>query len=137
VPEPGRSEHILVAFDGSDTAARALSWALNEARLRHAQVTVLHAWRQPVDLGAAERASLELLADALDGADTTELTAPVETRSVSGGAAGSIVDAAASADLVVMGSRGLGGFKGLLLGSVASHVVHHAMCTVVVIPASE
>jgi nucleotide-binding universal stress UspA family protein len=147
-PEPGRAERVLVAVDGSDTAARALAWALGEARLRDAQVTVLHAWHQPfvggypyteavLDPAANERASRQLVGDALDSADTTGLAAPVEVKAVAGGAAKLIVDAAESADLVVMGSRGLGGFKGLLLGSVTTHVARHATCTVVVIPARD
>ena len=53
-----------------------------------------------------------------------------------GNAARVVLDVAEGADLIVLGSRGLGGFAGLLLGSVTQHVVNHADCPVVVIPSS-
>jgi nucleotide-binding universal stress UspA family protein len=143
----GRRHHnrIVVGIDGSDTARRALDWALDEARLRRARLTALHAWEPPYvgaelvpamayDTVEFERAGRSVIDAAVDAADTTGLDAPVERLVVSGGAAGALLDAAAEADLVVVGSRGHGGFKGLLLGSTSHHVTYHAPCPVVVIP---
>jgi nucleotide-binding universal stress UspA family protein len=62
------------------------------------------------------------------------LPEPLEGRVVAGPAAGAILDLATDATLIVVGSRGLGGFKGLLLGSVSQQVAHHAPCPVVVVP---
>ena len=61
---------------------------------------------------------------------------PVEAKLVEGGSSGAILEEARDADLVVVGSRGHGGFAGLLLGSVSGQVVHHATCPVVVVPAA-
>jgi nucleotide-binding universal stress UspA family protein len=53
-----------------------------------------------------------------------------------GNASAALLDAAEAADLVVVGSRGLGGFKGLVLGSVSHHVAHHSTCPVIVLPSA-
>jgi nucleotide-binding universal stress UspA family protein len=146
--EPAAADHhqrIVVAVDDSDTARRALAWALDEARARSGWLTVVNAWHPPYvggypytgavfDLADFELLSREILAAVLDGADTSGLVTPVERVSALGGAAQAILATAAGADLIVMGSRGLGGFKGLLLGSVTAQVTHHAETTVVVIP---
>ena len=75
-----------------------------------------------------------LLATVVDSVDTSGLLAPVVQTTVCGGGGAVLVDRADGADLVVVGSRGLGGFKGLLLGSVGHQVSHHAPCPVIVIP---
>jgi nucleotide-binding universal stress UspA family protein len=144
-PRPVQSPRagVVVGIDGSATSHRALDWALREARRRDVAVTVVHAWAPPYvgsvmapavgyDEGELERAGRELVDAAVDAADTTDVT--VERRIVCGGAGPALVDAATAASLVVVGSRGRGGFKGLLLGSVSHHVTHHATCPVVVIP---
>jgi nucleotide-binding universal stress UspA family protein len=136
---------VVVGIDGSDTAERALEWALQEGRLHDATVEVVHAWAFPY--GAGERfaavafdstpledAARRTLDAAVESADTTGLPAPVMRTLTIGSAAASILQAAEGADLVVVGSRGLGGFKGLVLGSVSYHIVHHATCPVVVLP---
>jgi nucleotide-binding universal stress UspA family protein len=139
------AERIVVAVDGSDAAASALAWALDEARARDARLVVVNAWSLPyagelpiagptAEPAAFERASRGLLAAALERADTTGLSAPVEEVSVEGGVAAAIFKTAKGADLIVMGTRGTGGFKGLLLGSVTAQVVHHAETTVVAVP---
>lgn len=132
-----RAARIVAAIDGSDTARQALAWALREARVRHAHLTVVNAWPSPLfgPPDEYERASVELIAAALDGVDTSGMAGPIERASVRGGAAGAILDTAEGADLVVMGSRGMGGFKGLILGSVTAQVAQHADATVVVVPA--
>ena len=122
---------IVVGVDGSDSARRAMRWALEEARLRRAAVDVVHAWHVPytvhspfagipMAIEVVEKSARAVLDRVVDGEDLRRQPAPVERILV--------------CDLVVLGSRGLGGFKGLLLGSVTHHVAHHVRCPLVVIP---
>jgi nucleotide-binding universal stress UspA family protein len=134
---------IVVGVDGSDGSRRALQWALQEARLRGAPARVVLAWTyldQPVegfDVAYGEsdaRARLDQVVDAVASeGDDVELERVV----VNDLPARALLDAARGADLLVVGSRGLGGFKGLLLGSVSQQVVQHAPCPVVVVPGDE
>jgi nucleotide-binding universal stress UspA family protein len=139
-------ERIVVGIDGSETAGHALRWSLAEGRAHQASVEVVHAWSVPYSVGAPfvavfdpapmEAAARRTLDAAVDSADTSHLPAPV-TRTLSyGGASAALLDSARDADLVVVGSRGFGGFKGLVLGSVSHQVAHHATCPVIVLPAA-
>lgn len=133
---------IIVGVDASEHATRAVRWAVEEARLRGADLEVVHAVHQP-DIAAMpavlpmptydqlEQAGHELVDELLAGVDTGDLTVTRDVRS--GGAAGVICSRAADADLVVVGARGLGGFRGLLLGSVTQQVVAHSPRPVVVV----
>ena len=137
--------NIVVGFDGSPSALAALRWALDEARLRGSHVLVLQAWSVPVLAYASpyaaapvlelveanRRAAEDTVANALEEADCHDLV--VEHAVVEGGAAEALLDAAADADLLVVGSRGHGGFAGLLLGSVSQQCAHHAPCPVVIV----
>jgi nucleotide-binding universal stress UspA family protein len=135
---------IVVGIDGSKGARTALEWALDEARHRDATVTVVTTWSPTMAAGyiaapapfvapeLIEQAAHEILAGALKDVDTSGLT--VETSVVCGGAAETLVTESENADLVVVGSRGYGGFAGLLLGSVSQQVAHHAHCPVVIVP---
>jgi nucleotide-binding universal stress UspA family protein len=140
-------QRIVVGIDGSQGARRALEWAVAEAKLRDAHLVVVHAWLEPaavavgsvITAGGAEpevfedaawRTVTELLAEV----DTTGLPQGIETHVVAGAPARALLDASTDADLVVVGSRGHGGFTGLLLGSVSQQVAHHATCPVVIIP---
>jgi nucleotide-binding universal stress UspA family protein len=144
-PEGGTAGRVVVGVDGSDGSARALGWALAEARLRQAQVDVVHAWQppyvvpapytgMPLDPEPVEKAARELLDRVLDREDLARQPASVERIAVRGTPAHAILETALGADLVVLGSRGLGGFAGLILGSVTHHVAHHAGCPLVVVP---
>jgi nucleotide-binding universal stress UspA family protein len=137
---------IVVGVDGSDGSNRALTWAVTEARLRGALLTVVHAWHPPYvaggyplvpaiyDVEIHEKAAQQLLDVAVDAIDTTGLTAGVAGQLFEGGAANALLAASKDADLVVVGARGVGGFLGLLIGSVSMQVTHHASCAVVVVP---
>lgn len=133
---------IIVGVDASEHAGRAVRWAVEEARIRDADLEVVHAVHQP-DIAAMpailpmptheqlEQAGHQVVDELLAEVDTAGLTV---TRAVrSGGAAGVICREAEDADLVVVGARGLGGFRGLLLGSVTQQVVAHSPKPVVVV----
>ena len=138
---------IVVGVDGSDTSKLALRWALNEAALWDAALVVAHAWNTPYpvepwgmvvtpkDRRVFEQGSRDLIetmvAEAVrQGAPEPEWTScSVEDASGPG-----LVHLAADADLLVVGSRGRGGFAALLLGSTSLQCLHHASCPVTVVP---
>jgi nucleotide-binding universal stress UspA family protein len=139
---------IVVGVDGSAASGAALRWAAAEARLRDAPILAVHAWwaipqlaSGAVDLSPADWQTLrdteakrfveEFVEQAL-GADRDSLE--ISTVAVQGvTAAGALIEASKDADLLVVGSHGLGGFEGLLLGSVSQQCAHHAACPVVVV----
>lgn len=135
---------VVVGADGSESSRRAIRWAAEEARVRGAVLEVVHAWTllgQPEDgtfdptYGAPQArqwldAELEALGDVFEGVE-------VERTVVNDLGAPALLDAGKRADLLVVGSRGRGGFRGLLLGSVSSQVVQHTPCAVAVIPGDE
>lgn len=139
---------IVVGVDGSPGARTALEWAAAEARLRGSRLRVVHAWHLPAaaygsggfvppvginwedDLEQAARAGL---AQALDDTGALLDGIEVERHVDEGSAAVVLTEAAADADLLVVGSRGLGGFKELLLGSVGHQCAQHAPCPVVIV----
>lgn len=133
---------IVVGLDGSGHAARALQCALTEARLREATLDLVHAVPEPYLMGDAMLVPLpshdELRAEAV--AVIANVLAQVDVgdvRTESIGAVGSaasvLCETAKGAELLVVGSRGLGGFRGLLLGSVTQQVVAHSPCPILVV----
>ncbi len=137
---------IVVGVDGSAEAKEALRWALEEAQLRGASLRVVHAWQLPVaaygaglaaayhgELLEALRRDAEKLVDQLLAEAGPPKGVEVEKAAVEGPAAQTLVEAAKDADLLVVGSRGHGGFAGLLLGSVSQQCAHHASCPVVIV----
>jgi nucleotide-binding universal stress UspA family protein len=139
-------ETIVVGVDGSECSVSALRWALAEARLRNARVRVVHAWSYPhvSTYHEAEHALKIPLAQLGDemldrvladvAADAKEIA--VERAVVEGAAAEALLGEAADAALLVVGSRGVGGFASLLLGSVSQQCAHHAPCPVVIVRAA-
>jgi nucleotide-binding universal stress UspA family protein len=139
---------IVVGIDGSHHSARALEWALKQAALQHAPLAVLtvHSvpaspWSgNPVHLGpdSEEREKMLHAAEELTRKVTDQLgesrPESVTVRAVSGFPARELIEASSDADLVVVGSRGVGGFARLMTGSTSSQVVEHAHCPVVVVP---
>jgi nucleotide-binding universal stress UspA family protein len=140
---------ILVGVDGSENARRALEWAIDEAAGRQTpmRVTVLTVVPAAVIVGpGATGADLPVGASHLRAAEETAQaqvdkaladsghTVAVSVKVTSGTPAEELVNATADADLLVVGSRGRGGFARLLMGSVSSQVVQHAACPTVVVP---
>jgi nucleotide-binding universal stress UspA family protein len=131
---------IVVGVDGSPASLGALTWAVQQASLTDAVVEAVTAWQVPatyggfpVDVGTDWRANAQTIQDiAVKEALGEEATALVR-RVTEGHSVRVLLDAADGAELLVVGSRGHGGFTGMLLGSVSERVVVHAPCAVVVI----
>lgn len=137
----GQERRIVVGVDGSEPSKSALRWAIAQARLTGGSVDAVIAWRFPStygwapypdglpDLeGMAKRTLIAALAE-VSGLEPDVLVRPIVTE---GNAAGALLDAAKGADLLVVGSRGHGGFASALLGSVSMQCVLHAHCPVLV-----
>lgn len=137
---------IVVGVDGSAGSRVALAWAINEAQRRQAELDVVLAFPiiHPLAVGEAvvavptyadqQKEAVERLEHELAEceADLTGLT--VHKVVQPGGGTGVLCDVAKGATMLVVGSRGWGGFSGLLLGSVPQQLLHHAGCPVVVVP---
>jgi nucleotide-binding universal stress UspA family protein len=126
---------LVVGFDGSDGSRRALVWAADEASRRSARLDIVRAWT-PGEFGTHEEMGMlaqkrleEDVADVLG----PPLTGQVVAVAAEGHAARVLLQHAHDADMLVVGSRGHGGFTGLLLGSVGVHVATHDSAPVVVI----
>lgn len=141
-------KRIVVGVDGSPASLKALLWAADEAKLRDSEIEILHSWSMPfvvdpmammpmmfpVEEMVAEANKIVIAAKAkVAGVDSK---IKVLTRVERGAASEHLITAAKSADLLVVGSRGHGGFAGLLLGSVAQQVANHTTCPVVIVPAN-
>lgn len=136
-----RPNTVVVGVDGSEQSGRALRWAIDEARAHGWPLLLVHG----IELGVAaaspygsgvvleqlQEAGQQVLDDALRVAK--DAGADVDTRMEVGSSAHALIEASKGAGMLVVGSRGHGGFAGLLLGSVSSACVHHAHCPVVVV----
>lgn len=134
---------IVAGVDGSPSSMSALRWAIRQAALTSAEVDAVIAWNYPVTAGGWMPTDMEgnfnfeedaekILADAISST-VNPGNIEVHARAVQGVPAQVLLDASDSADLLVVGSRGHGGFAEALLGSVSQHCVQHAHCPVVVI----
>lgn len=142
------SERVIVGIDGSSSARAAIDWALRRTG-KGDTLVLLHAWRLPavsgLEMPVASLADFEVAANRLaketmDELDVDPETGPtVESLVISGHPGPALIEAASEpeADLIVVGSRGYGGFRGMLLGSVSTYVIHHADCPVAVIPSPD
>jgi nucleotide-binding universal stress UspA family protein len=142
-------ETIVVGVDGSEGGTAALEFAAREAAFRGARLRVVSAWQVPVvaphggHLGPAPldpetwdafRVRAQQIADdAFAAAKKLEPSLEGEALTVQGHAADALLEQSAEATLIIVGRRGLGGFKSLLLGSVSQQVVQHATCPVVIV----
>ena len=144
-PATERINGIVVGVDGSEQGEGALRWAAEEAARRGVPLNIATAYTIPVfaassmDAGyatlddeAIREGAEEVAREARESVDLPGLE--VRTLVESGDAAGVLLDFSAQADLVVVGSRGRGGFVGRLLGSVSSALPAHAKCPTVVVP---
>lgn len=133
---------IVVGVDGSEHAARALRRAVDEARLRDAKLDVVHAVLEPIIVAEpvwvpapprdeVRASALEVIDEMLVGMDVDGVA--IERVAMIGNTAYELCGLAKGADMLVVGSRGLGGFKGLLLGSVTQQVVAHAPCPILIV----
>lgn len=143
---------IIVGIDGSDGGQRALEWAVEEAKLRNARVHVVHAYRtewvyypeyaavrtivSPTDLAGEAKLLVDRAIEQLgeDKAEVSITTEVVNDPNAAHALLERLEDPELDIGLVVIGSRGLGGFSGLLLGSVSQKVAHHAHVPVVIVP---
>jgi nucleotide-binding universal stress UspA family protein len=137
---------IVVGLDGSAQSQAALRWALDEARLRNGRVVAIHAWSYPYlgewydarasfdtdVLHAIERDAKETVDSALAEVGVPE-NVVASSAAVEGSASAVLIAAAQDADLLVVGSRGRGGFAELVLGSVSHQCAQHASCPVVIV----
>ncbi|GGH99123.1 universal stress protein [Arthrobacter liuii] len=130
---------IVVGVDGSDQSKAAMDWAIAESRLRRGEVQAVTAWSFPYvsdamgtswDYEIFEKDAQAILEAELERVKDQGVT--VTGRIVEGNAASALIGASKEADLVAVGSRGHGGFTGMLLGSVSHQTIHHAHCPVLV-----
>lgn len=129
------SRPVTVGVDDSAEARLAARFGFQEAQSRGCGLVAIRAWHpagaDPTgELETAERVALR---EVLDEEIVAHRSVPVATRLVVGRAAKTLIDASKEAQLVVVGSRGMGGFKGLLLGSVGQQLLHHGHCPVMVV----
>jgi nucleotide-binding universal stress UspA family protein len=139
--DSGNAAVIVVGVDGSRESAAALSWAIDEARLRQARLDIVHAfpalmsffgttaheYYPQVEKDAHERFDAILAAaPSMDGLDVAHTVVPGNPAEV-------LVDKSKGATLLVVGSRGHGSFRGMLLGSVSIHAAQLAHCPVLVV----
>ena len=143
---PESTATIVVGVDGSSSSQAALRWALRQAQLEGAPVEAVAAWTYPPLSGwgptvpgpEIEEAARRALAETVtQEEDTARPAVPVRQLAECGHPAEVLLRAARGAHLLVVGSRGLGGFSGTLLGSVSRHCAEHASCPVVVVRSAD
>jgi nucleotide-binding universal stress UspA family protein len=140
-------ETIVVGVDGSEGGAAALEYAASEAVFRGARLRVVSAWQMPLAAYGGDFAppldpatweafrvrAQQVADDAFAAAGKLQPSLKGEALAIEGHAADVLLEQGADAMLIVVGRRGLGGFRSLLLGSVSQQVVQHATCPVVVV----
>jgi nucleotide-binding universal stress UspA family protein len=145
-------ETIVVGVDGSEGGAAALEYAAGEAAFRGARLRIVSVWQIPATAYGGEfgppldptiweafRDHAERLGDqARETVQRLQPSVEADVVSLQGHAADLLLEQSADAALIVVGRRGLGGFRSLLLGSVSQQVAQHATCPVVIVnqPAS-
>ncbi len=140
---------IVVGVDGSRGSKRALEFAIDIARSSGDEVEAVNAWHIPplalegamggvvVDPDEFKKSAAATLEKTVSAAVAEHPEVTLTSALSHGQAAQVLCEAADGAKLLVVGSRGLGGFTGLLLGSVSQQCAEHARCPVVIIPKQE
>lgn len=144
--EPGQEAgRVVVGIDGSELSVAATQTAFDEASIRKAGLTLLHVWNVPtyetagvllpdrLILEDAHAEELRAMAETVAGLGEKYPDVHVEQRLLQGRPAAALAKASHGAELVVVGSRGRGGFASLLLGSTSRALLHHATCPVLVV----
>jgi nucleotide-binding universal stress UspA family protein len=130
---------IVVGVDGSDHGNAALHWAVKEAQVHQSEIVTVFAWQLPfIGMpGAFDRDEVEGLCKAFLEETVAAVVpgagVPITKLVAQGDVSASLIEASKGADMLVLGSRGRGGFAGLKLGSVSQECVQHAACPVVII----
>ena len=140
------ASRIVVGVDGSPSSRAALAWAVRQAELVGASIEAVAAWHYPVMTGGYAWApasglddsdwgdiAAKELTDAISQTVSPDSSVKISTSVQEGNAAQVLLEAADGAGLLVVGSRGHGGFTGALLGSVSQHCAHHAPCPLVIV----
>ncbi|NLA36235.1 MAG: universal stress protein [Actinobacteria bacterium] len=141
---------VVVGVDGSPNSIAAIEWAASYlASSGGGTLKAVMSWTYPaaavssMGIGGAvppadamHEATVEALAEVLGGIEIPE-SVTVESHALEGAPSSALIESGKDADLIVIGKRGHGGFLGLLMGSVATQVVNHAPCPVVVVPAAD
>jgi nucleotide-binding universal stress UspA family protein len=129
---------VVVGVDGSPLSERALAWAVDYARLSGASLRIVCAWEPPAQFGSrsyddptVHRQAAEEVVASMTGSLPDDV--PSESEAVLGHPAGVLIRESENASLLVLGSRGGGGFTEMLLGSVSGYCSHHAKCPVVIV----
>jgi len=139
------SSNIIVGIDGSEHSLSAYQWALDEARRRDADLTAVFAWETPLigipgafDRDELEQVAQKFLNEQLDGQSVDTNGVTVHRVVAQGDPSASLIEACkqADAEMLVLGSRGRGGFAGLLLGSVGQECAANAPCPVLICKAN-
>jgi nucleotide-binding universal stress UspA family protein len=138
----GHQQRIVVGVDGSESSKRALRWAIRQAEQTGGRVDAVAAWHYPPAYGVApvadggvdfEGDAKRTLAEALAEVSGLAPEVRVDPLIAEGHPATVLLQAARGADLLVVGSRGHGGFTSAMLGSVSLYCVLHAHCPVLVL----
>jgi nucleotide-binding universal stress UspA family protein len=144
-----KTERVVVGVDGSPVSEAAIKWAAHYAEAVGATIQAVLAWHYPAAFGQGpvgvapadvtadvERSRHEIIDKAIEaalGGDPAQV--PIERKIAYGHPAEVLIDESKDADLLVVGHRGHGGFTGMLVGSVSTHLVNHAHCPVTVVRA--
>ena len=144
--QPHPAGPVVLGVDGSAEASAAVAHAFDEAWLRGVPLVAVHAWLDPVvqapgdvipvvfDVDQVAGEEARVLAEALAGCREQYPDVVVRQDLARGPTRAALIDRSVEAQLLVVGTRGRGGIRGLLLGSVSQAVMHHAACPVLVVP---
>ncbi len=140
-----QANRVVVGIDGSAASEEALAWAAEESRVRGAVLEIDHVWSLPnlgyggfvAQIDDFEKDAKDLLERVTDQARKNHPDLTIESHLLEGPPAPALIVRGKRADLLVVGSRGHGGFAGLMLGSVSQQLVHHAEFPIVVVHPSK